>query len=147
MRKIVLIVFGCLTTISLLAANPRAAVIRVNGNEVSKVVTEVSMDDEHLTLKWNDNTLLTGRIARLMVDLTKSDINNAQLMNISGIQNDQMSIEGLTMGSPLYIYDLQGQLLMSQTVDQDLLSIDIHNLNTGIYLLKNNNTVMKFVKR
>lgn len=148
MRKHFLIVFCCLCSLLCLpAANPRPAVIRVNGNEVSKVVTEISMDDDDLTLKWNDNTKLTGRLASLMVDLTKADINEALLMNVSGIQHDQMSIEGLTKGTPLYIYNLQGQLLLQQPVDKDLLSIDIHSLNTGIYLLKNNNTILKFVKK
>lgn len=148
MRKHFLIVFCCLCSLLCLpAANPRPTVIRVNGNEVSKVVTEISMDDDDLTLKWNDNTKVTGRLARLMVDLTKADINEALLMNVSGIQRDQMSIEGLTKGTPLYIYNLQGQLLLQQPVDKDLLSIDIHSLNTGIYLLKNNNTILKFVKK
>ncbi len=148
MRKHFLIVFCCLCSLLCLpAANTRPVVIRVNGNEVSKVVTEISMDDDDLTLKWNDNTKLTGRLARLMVDLTKADINEALLMNVSGIQRDQMSIEGLTKGTPLYIYNLQGQLLLQQPVDKDLLSIDIHSLNTGIYLLKNNNTILKFVKK
>lgn len=148
MRKHFLIVFCCLCSLLCLpAANTRPVVIRVNGNEVSKVVTEISMDDDDLTLKWNDNTKLTGRLARLMVDLTKADINEALLMNVSGILRDQMSIEGLTKGTPLYIYNLQGQLLLQQPVDKDLLSIDIHSLNTGIYLLKNNNTILKFVKK
>lgn len=148
MRKHFLIVFCCFCSLLCLpAANTRPTVIRVNGNEVSKVVTEISMDDDDLTLKWNDNTKLTGRLARLMVDLTKADINEALLMNVSGIQRDQMSIEGLTKGTPLYIYNLQGQLLLQQPVDKDLLSIDIHSLNTGIYLLKNNNTILKFVKK
>jgi hypothetical protein len=57
-----------------------------------------------------------------------------------------MRVEGLALGSTYSLYDLMGNCLATRTVDSPILSVDIGHLTTGIYLLKCQSLVMKFVK-
>lgn len=149
MRKIVFSLLFLLVSLHLLADNPpRPTAIRVNGCEVSKVVTAIDMDEHHLILTWNDHTCLTGQIANLMVDLAHQNINAARLMSVSGIQRDQMTVEGLSPNTPLTVYNILGQRLLSQDNATSAIAVlDLRPLPTGIYLLQCGNAILKFVKR
>jgi hypothetical protein len=52
--------------------------------------------------------------------------------------NNFLTIEtpGLDIASKLYIYNLNGQELMSQQIDQTKMEIDLSNLLPGVYILR-----------
>ena len=126
----------------------RPAPIRVNGMEVSKSVTEIAMDGDMLSLRWSDNTTLCGDIARLMLQVAQAEcIDKLKLLAVSGFQDQTLRIDGLERGATLSVYNLQGSKVMERRVDDRHTVVDIHRLNTGIYLLKCRYIVLKFVKR
>lgn len=133
-----------LATISLFARQP---LVRVNGFEVSKYVTSIDMEDNLLSLHWNDNTVLHGRLAEVMFELASKDcVDKAQLLSVSGVQSDRMKLEGLKPGSRIFVYDIMRNCVLNQSVDGNSTILDMSELNTGVYFLKNDNIVIKFVK-
>ena len=121
--------------------------VRVNGFEVSKHVTSIEMEGNMMLLRWDDNTVMRGRLADVMINLACHDcVDKARILSVSGMQTSKMRVEGLTLGSTYSLYDLMGNCLGTRTVDSPILSVDISHLTTGIYLLKCQSLVMKFVK-
>ncbi len=144
-KKVALtVVFLLMTVVSLEAKRP---IIRVNGFEVSKYVTSIEMEGSLMSLRWSDNTVMHGRLANVMIELACHDcVDKARILSVSGVQSATMRVEGLALGSNYSLYDLMGNCLVTRTVDQPVLSVDVSHLTTGIYLLKCQNLVIKFVK-
>ena len=113
--------------------------ISINGTRVDKMVTEITYDENNITLHWNDNTSISNKIAQLMIKLASGDDNNIdkiKIASISGLYKNGLTIDGITLGSLLYIYDVQGNLIMQNQATSTSCELDISQLNTGIYLLK-----------
>ena len=124
--------------------------ISINGTRVDKMVTEITYDENNITLHWNDNTSISNKIAQLMIKLASGDDNNIdkiKIASISGLYKNGLTIDGITLGSLLYIYDVQGNLIMQNQATSTSCELDISQLNTGIYLLKTSEEVIKFVKQ
>lgn len=146
MRKWSVIILLALSVMSVRAAISSGP-IRVNGVEPDKTITEVVMDDQTVTFRWNDNTTTKGRAALLIMRLVGGGcIDKVRVFSVSGFQGNTLSIDGLETGL-LSVYDLQGHELFIQQVIDPSTKVDISQLNTGIYLLKNNSTILKFVKK
>jgi hypothetical protein len=145
MRIVAIFIFLFMACLPIGAKTPN---IRVNGVEVYNKVTEITFDDNGILMRWNDNSTSSDACCLAILKLINSDhINDAQIFAVSGVQNNDMLLQGLVAGSTLYIYNLQGVLLMRQNVTGEDTQVNLSNLNTGIYLLKNGNTFLKFVKR
>ena len=85
-----------------------------------------------------------------MIKLASGDDNNIdkiKIASISGLYKNGLTIDGITLGSLLYIYDVQGNLIMQNQATSTSCELDISQLNTGIYLLKTSEEVIKFVKQ
>ena len=74
--------------------------VRVNGFEVSKHVTSIEMEGNMMSLRWNDNTVMRGRLADVMINLACRDcVDKARILSVSGVQISKMRVEGLALGS------------------------------------------------
>lgn len=145
MRPFVLALVFCLGIVSVQASNND---FKVNGYKVYKEVTEITFEDANIVLKWNDNTTTSDYCAQTLFKLINGDhINDAHIYSASGLQDDRITLEGLKVGTTLYIYNLQGIMLAKQPVMSYSTQVNLSGMNTGIYFLKNQNTILKIVKR
>jgi hypothetical protein len=145
MRRLLILSILCLSLSTVQAKNNG---FRVNGYSIYKEVTEIIFEDSRVLLKWNDSSISSDFCARTMYELLNADrINDAHIYAASGLQGDNITVDGLEIGTKVFIYDMNGRQLIVQPVSQKQTSVNLSNLNTGIYLLKNQNTIMKFVKR
>lgn len=137
------------TALSLYALQASPPVkLKVNGIEVVRYVKEISMDENSVQLRWNDNTTLNDRIAKIMLKLADSEcIDRVRLFAVDGLQERFLLVEGFPKESEVSIYNTAGKKLIQATTGKDSVLLDISRLNVGIYFLKNKHTVLKFVKR
>ena len=62
-----------------------------------------------MSLRWNDNTVMRGRLADVMINLACRDcVDEARILSVSGVQTSKMRVEGLALGSTYSLYDLMG---------------------------------------
>ncbi len=147
MDRYICLLVTCLMS-AMTFAGTKMSGIKVNGMPVSKQVTEITMDDQSYSLVWNDNTTSQGKSAAIMVRLANPQcIDKVKLLAINGLVDKRLYVEGLAESTQVIIYNLQGIKISEQNVDANWADIDIEHLDTGIYLLKNQNTVLRFVKR
>jgi choice-of-anchor B domain-containing protein len=60
--------------------------------------------------------------------------------------NNQLLISGLEIGSDIQVYNVNGQLLLSEKVDKELVELATEALKSGIYFVKAKNEVFKVIK-
>lgn len=121
--------------------------IKVNGYEVIKKVKEITFEDSQVLLKWNDNTVSQDFFSRMVSNIAyNDDVNELDIFAICGLQGEKMTVEGFTRGSVIYVYDLLGRIVKKQKVDCARAVLSLNNLSTGVYILKNNHTYMRFAK-
>ncbi len=83
-------------------------------------------------------------MAKLVSDY---DIDKAYIASIGGIYGNSIIVGGTKSGSNINIYNVEGKKIQDMAANNDQTYIDISTLNTGIYLLQDNSTVIKFIKR
>ena len=60
---------------------------------------------------------------------------------------DALFVQGLSKGDVVRIYSLDGTLIKTQTVEDDILQINVDDIAVGSYLLQSNTNVVKFIKK
>ena len=60
---------------------------------------------------------------------------------------DVLDINGIEPGTTIEIYDAQGKKVITARADEARTILNTHSLKGGIYLMKANRQVVKFVKR
>lgn len=147
MKHIIAIVLTLLISTNSFAGSDKSA-ISINGNKAEKSVTEISYEDSIITLHWSDNTVMTNKLAATMAKLVSNyDIDKAYIASIGGIYDNSIIVSGTKGGSNINIYNVEGKKIQDMPTNNDQTYIDISKLNTGIYLLQDNSTVIKFIKR
>ena len=60
---------------------------------------------------------------------------------------DALFVQGLNIGDVVRIYTLDGTLVKTQTVEDELLQINVDDIAVGSYLLQSKTNVVKFIKK
>jgi hypothetical protein len=60
---------------------------------------------------------------------------------------DALFVQGLNKGDVVRIYTLDGTLVKTQTVEDEILQINVDDIAVGSYLLQSNTNVVKFIKK
>lgn len=146
MRNVILLLY--LFIISTVVHARHNEELSINGNRADKNVIEISFEDSVVILHWSDNTTTSNKIADTMTKLACVEgIDKAHIASISGIYEKEILISGTKPGASINIYDIAGNRLQNIPSVSPTTPIDISHFNTGIYLIQDKNTVIKFVKR
>lgn len=146
MRNVILLLY--LFIISTVVYARHNEELSINGNRADKNVIEISFEDSVVILHWSDNTTTSNKIADTMTKLACVEgIDKAHIASISGIYEKEILISGTKPGTSINIYDIAGNRLQNIPSVSPTTPIDISHFNTGIYLIQDKNTVIKFVKR
>lgn len=147
MRIFLTALFFLLSSVSVFSET-KDNVILFNGNKPWRTVVMVTFEKNDIVLHWSDNTTMSNDMARLMLDLASTEgINSARIQSVNGIYNGVVRLNGLIPNSSLAIYDFCGIKQYETYVSDSSMKLDISQLNTGVYLLKNKNIVVRFAKQ
>lgn len=121
--------------------------ITINGKDIDKKVNQITFDGDKIFFHWSDGS--TSREAsKVIMDISdSSNINDIKIFSIGGFQGSDLIIDGLNPNQNLFIYDIYGKIMMRTIAIAARADLKINKLNTGIYLLKANDAVIKFVKK
>jgi hypothetical protein len=73
-------------------------------------------------------------------------LSNNEILIYPNPFSDQLLISGLEIGSEIHVYNVNGQLLLSEKVDKELVELHTELLKSGIYFVKAKNEVFKVIK-
>jgi len=60
---------------------------------------------------------------------------------------DMLSVSGVKKDAIIYLYNMNGALLQTVTSQENATNINVSSLQQGIYLLRINNLIIKFIKK
>lgn len=121
--------------------------ITINGNNIDKKVNQITFDGDKILFHWSDGST-SHEASKVIMDISNtSNINDIKIFSIGGFQGNELIIDGLNPNQNLFIYDIYGKILMRTIAITTRADLKINNLNTGIYLLKANDFIIKFVKK
>lgn len=121
--------------------NENKAVVNYNGNAVASV----------FFFEWLGSDYETDHSMRILftagsVGLAKA--NSLEMVNMyPNPALESVTFEGISSQATVLIMDIQGKILMNETIDASHNSLSLASLNTGIYLVKIQNGSQVAVKR
>ena len=107
--------------------------ISVNEGLESKIVYSVAIDEPYIYV----GTISSGVWRRPLSEVGLAE--NSKNTDFNIFPNpavDKVTIQSQKKGAMLSIYNLQGQLLLSQRIQQEKTELNINNLVAGVYILK-----------
>ena len=121
--------------------------ITINGKYIDKKVNQITFDGDKIFFHWSDGST-SHEASKVIMDISdSSNINDIKIFSIGGFQGSDLIIDGLNPNQNLFIYDIYGKIMMRTIAIAARADLKINKLNTGIYLLKANDAVIKFVKK
>ncbi len=124
----------------------------INGELVeTKVVTEMTFAGNDVTLTYEGGTTETLDISAVVLEFQKSQattgLNNLQVAKTHTIVGNELTICGTTNGDVVDIFNLQGAKVATQKANSNTTTISVGELQSGLYLLRTSNYIVKFVKK
>lgn len=108
-------------------------------------------NDVRITTPAEDVVYQAGEVLKITfedvggIEGTTADDPSRGVVSVDG---DFMLLSGFQPGEQVYIFDVSGKLVFSQTIgDSGSLRIGLSDFSRGIYLLKTNHQSSKFIKK
>lgn len=143
MKTIRMIAIAMFAMCALALNAQKGCVVTINGDKLESQVVKITFTGELAVLHFADGNSMTTDMTELVIDFTASQETAIQVLKTP--VGNQLLIEGLAVGTPVTIYDAQGKVVLRTQTSAT--SLPVQSLRSGVYLLKANNQIVKFVKR
>lgn len=143
MKTIRMIAIAMFAMCALALNAQKGFVVTINGDKLESQVVKITFSGEQAVLHFADGNSMTTDMTELVIDFTGSQETAIQVLKTP--VDNQLLIEGLAVGTPVTIYDAQGKVVLRTQTSAT--SLPVQSLRSGVYLLKANNQIVKFVKR
>lgn len=117
----------------------------INGETVNKVVASITFEGNNAVLTFSDKEKMTVDMSAVVLIFGESTPSG--IYQLKQAVSNQLSFQGLSAGTPVVVYDAAGHIAMQSVVSDENGTLSVKGLKSGLYLLKANNRVVKFVKR
>jgi hypothetical protein len=116
----------------------------INGETIEKTVARITFEGDLVVLHFTDSSERKEDMNTVKIAFTNAtSINDLTTYNMRGVVDGKLYLEGLAQGTEVLIFDATGKQLKRTTSNV----IDVTNLKTGVYVLKADKQVVKFMKR
>lgn len=124
------------------------AVLTVNGQQVQKALTHLTFDGDNVIVHYADNSTSNHDMAAAAINFdTTTGLTELTFSELTVTVGNTLEISGVAEGCLLQIFDIRGRLAGQVRSESTQCSMDISSLESGVYLLRAGNEVVKFVKR
>ena len=121
--------------------------LTINGENVAKTVSQFTFDGDNVVVHFTD-TNESYPLDNVVLEFNQtSSIGQISVFNMNTLADGSLDIRGLSENTPLKIYDATGKEVSSQLSFGSSAHLDISGLASGVYILKANNNIIKFIKK
>lgn len=147
MKKKIIAVSLALMSLCTVANADVVQTLTINGQKVEKVVSQLTFSGDNVVLHFGD-TQESYALDDVTIDFSgTSGIGQVSTFRLGGIVDGTLDIRGLAAGTPVAVYDLSGKKLCSTRAQAEVTTLGVSQLNSGVYILRAGNNIVKFVKR
>ena len=109
--------------------------------------SQITFSGDNVVLHF-DGTEETYPMDDVQIDFTSgAGIGNISTFKLNTFVDGQLNIAGLAAGTQVAVYDVSGKKLAQAQAEGGSTLVNVDNLNSGVYILKAGNQIVKFVKR
>lgn len=150
MKKSLFWGLGMLLSVQLMADN----VIKINDESVIENVVAIRFDPSgngKLLIYFADNTSASVNMNVVKVEPDQATSIDSPIVDkigvVSKLIGSQMTIEGLKEGETIRIFDLNGKAVHQSKAQHDTPTIDLSGCQSGTYIMRAGDKVVKFNKQ
>lgn len=110
----------------------------------SKYIYFLDRSGEEIASKKIENV---RKISFVEGETAVDDVDDISMIVYPNPTMDALFVQGLNKGDVVRIYTLDGTLVKTQIVEDELLQISVEDIAAGSYLLQSNTNVVKFIKK
>jgi hypothetical protein len=122
--------------------------LTINGQTVDKLVSQITFNGDNVVFHFADNSTQSADMNTAVLSFSHAtDIQTLNLLQFKGVVGDAISLSGIADGSGIAIYDAAGHQQLSMKAQGTSVQIDVAAFQKGLYLLKVDKQVIKFMKR
>lgn len=110
----------------------------------SKYIYFLDRSGEEIASKKIENV---RKISFVEGETAVDDVDDISMIVYPNPTMDALFVQGLNKGDVVRIYTLDGTLVKTQIVEDELLQISVEDIAVGSYLLQSNTNVVKFIKK
>jgi nitrogen fixation protein FixH len=144
MKKIFNLLVSLLLLGTTLANAENVQSLIINGETVAKTVAKITFDGDNVVLYFSDTTQQSADMGGVVITFADpTAIQSLTAFQLKGIVNGQLNLQNVREGATINVYDAAGRQVVSTRQSQ----IDLSRQKAGVYVLKVDNHVVKFVKR
>jgi len=125
-------------------------VVMINGSSVQKLASKVTFDGDNAVVKFTDGEMRTLDMESVLIEFSSTTglpMTDVSFFSATTVVESSLLVSGLTIGSDLSIFSMDGKMLVSQKVNSTEFSYDVSDYKSDVYLLKIDNQVIKFIKK
>lgn len=124
-----------------------AQMLTINGERVEKTVSSFTFDGDNVVIQFGE-TVESYPLGSVILEFQETTgIENISVFNLDRFAEDSLDISGLTNGTKLSVFDVNGKNVINCCADHSSANIDISRLTPGVYILKADRNIIKFVKK
>lgn len=121
---------------------------KVNGNEITTTVESMTFDGDNAILHFSNGTQNSYDMSTVEVLFPAiSTLVDNSIYILNRMVHDELIIENCAGNQLVCIYDMAGRLMHQMRSEEGGFSINVNDLNTGVYILKIGTESVKFIKQ
>ena len=125
--------------------------VLIDGQELEQAVRYISFDGDTAILHLTDGGTINTNCLLLKIEFSPaSGLTSPQQIPVLLARNpvsNQLKLENLKTGGNLVIYDTEGRTLKKLSIGSSSLLIDISDFPAGVYMLKTEKSLIRFIKQ
>ena len=124
-------------------------VVRVNGTQINKSISNISFIGDTVELQYDDNStehVDMSQISIIFCEVSSSGIGNIETKSGVRMEGNMLCIDNVADGVAATVYNSSGKLVKKTKTVGNSLCMDVSQLQQGVYLLKIAGKTYKFMK-
>ena len=124
--------------------------VTINGETVEKTVCQISFSGDNVVLTFSDGTNVTQDMSEVSIAFSKTNdtaTGALEVFSYGKVVGDKFIVGNISDKTPISIYNAAGVRCLQTVATGTSQQVDISHLKSGIYILRVDKQVVKFVKR
>lgn len=119
--------------------------LTVNGETLENTVAQITFEGDNVVLHFSDATTLTVDMEDAILSFVYTD--PTAIQSLKAPIGETLLIGGLQPGTLVTIYDASGKQMMTAKAEDSTSRLSAKSLKPGVYLLKTEHQIVKFIKK
>ena len=117
----------------------------VNGETVEQTVVQMTFEGDNVVLHFSDQSTQTADMDQVVLKFIPGQVTAIHCLR--DVVSDKLDISGLSVGTEVVVFDASGRQVLTAKATDVHMQLSAQSLPGGVYVLKADKQIVKFIKR